>query len=112
MAQARERHAEARKLLASGIDPMAERKAGKTAVRVSSENSFASVTACWLEHWSEGKSPRHVEYTRRRLETNILPLLGDRQIAEIEAAQVVEMVRGLGERGARDIAKRTMETTG
>jgi integrase len=112
LATARERHAEARKLLATGIDPMAQRKAEKTAERVASENSFASIAAQWLEHWQHGKSPRHVDSTRRRLDANILPALGVRPIAEIEAPELVGMVKAIEQRGARDIAKRALETTG
>lgn len=41
---ARECHAEARKLLASGIDPMAQRKAPKAQI----ENFFESVSLRWL----------------------------------------------------------------
>jgi hypothetical protein len=73
---ARERHAAARKLLASGVDPMAERKAEKAA-----ENSFQSVARLWLAHWQDGKSPRHVDYVKRRMEADILPCLGARPIA-------------------------------
>jgi hypothetical protein len=51
LAQARERHAEARKLLATGVDPMAQRKAEKTAEKIAVENSFQSVAAQWLAHW-------------------------------------------------------------
>jgi integrase len=109
---ARERHSDGRKLLAGGIDPMAHRKAQKTSERAASENSFASVSRQWLEHWQDGKSPRHVESTRRRLATNVLPSLGARSIAEIEAPEIVAMVRAIDARGARDIAKRAMETTG
>jgi integrase len=112
IAQARSRHAEGRHLLASGADPMAERKLAKTAERVATEHSFASVSAQWLEHWKDGKSPRHVDTTRRRLASNVLPLLGALQIAEIEAPDIVAMVRSIDGRGARDIAKRAMETTG
>jgi len=112
LALARERHGEARKLLATGIDPMAQRKADRTAERVASENSFASVAAQWLQHWRHGKSPQHVDSTRRRLAANILPTLGARPIAEIEAPEVVAMVRLIEARGARDIAKRALETTG
>jgi integrase len=112
LAQARERHAEARKLLATGTDPMAQRKAEKTAEQVSSENSFANVAARWLEHWQDDKSPRHVDSTRRRLASNILPILGSLQTAEIEATDVVAMVRAVEARGARDVAKRALETTG
>src|SRR5277367_3502049 len=71
---ARERHSEARKLLATGVDPMAERKAEKAAM----ENSFQSVATRWMEHWQQGKSPRHVDYVRRRMATDILPCLGTR----------------------------------
>jgi integrase len=112
LAQARERHSEARKLLAAGTDPMVQRMAEKTADRVSRENSFASVAARWLEHWQDDKSPRHVDSTRRRLAANILPGLGALQTAEIEAPDVVAMVRAVEARGARDVAKRALETTG
>jgi Arm DNA-binding domain len=112
LAQARDSHSEARRLLATGIDPMAQRKAEKTAERFASENSFANVTARWLEHWQEGKSLRHVDSTKRRLAANILPSLGARQIMEIEAPELVAMVKTIEKRGARDIAKRAFETTG
>jgi integrase len=112
LALARERHTEARKLLATGTDPMALRKVEKCAEQVANENSFASIAAEWLEHWQDGKSPRHVDSTRRRLDSNILPSLGSLQITQIEAPDVVAMVRTIEARGARDIAKRAMETTG
>jgi integrase len=105
---ARERHGEARKLLATGIDPMAERKAERAAV----ENSFQYVARLWLAHWQDGKSPRHVDYVKRRMDADILPCLGTRPIAEIEAPELVAMTKAIEERGARDIAKRALETTG
>ena len=105
---ARERHAEARKLLAAGADPMAERKAEKAA----SENSFQSVARLWLAHWQDGKSPRHVDYVKRRIEADILPCLGVRPIAMIEAPELVAMTKAIQDRGACDIAKRALETTG
>jgi integrase len=109
---ARERHAEARKLLATGLDPMAQRKAAKAAEKAAIENSFQSITSLWLEHWQDGKSPRHVEYIKRRMEADILPCLGARPIAEIEAPELVEMAKIIEQRGARDIAKRALETVG
>jgi site-specific recombinase XerD len=53
-----------------------------------------------------------VDSTRRRLASNILPSLGSLQIAEIEAPDIVAMVRAVEARGARDVAKRALETTG
>jgi integrase len=112
LALARSRHSEARQILATGIDPMAQRKAEKTAEEVASQSSFASIADQWLEHWREDKSIRHVETTRRRLEANVFPTLGPRPITEIEAPDVVALVRLIEARGARDIAKRAMETIG
>jgi integrase len=91
---------------------MALRKIEKTADQVANENSFANIAARWLEHWQGGKSPRHVDSTRRRLDSNILPSLGTLQISQIQAPDVVTMVRTIEARGARDVAKRAMETTG
>jgi integrase len=112
LAMARERHSEGRRLLATGVDPMAQRKAVKTAERVASENSFARVAAQWLEHWQDGKSPRHVDSVKRRMVADILPCLGARPIAEIEAPEIVALAKAIEKRGARDIAKRALETAG
>src|SRR5208283_31828 len=109
LALARGRHVEARKLLATGVDPMAQRKAGKTAEKVAVENSFQSVYGLWLDHWQDGKSPRHVDSVRRRMAADILPCLGPRPIAEIEAPELVAMASAIQDRGARDIAKRALE---
>jgi integrase len=109
---ARERHTEARKLLATGIDPMAQRKAEKTAAKLSSATSFASIAAEWMEHWKDGKSLRHVEYVKRRMAADILPQLGERAVTEIEAPALVAMAKIIAQRGASDIAKRALETTG
>ena len=105
---ARERHTAARKLLATGKDPMAQRKAEKAAV----ENSFQNIAKLWREHWQNGKSPRHVDYVKRRMDADILPCLGTRPIAEIEAPELVAMTKAIEKRGARDIAKRALETVG
>jgi integrase len=112
LARARERHAQQRSILAEGIDPMARKKAVKTAVRIATENSFASVAGRWLEHWKDDKSARHVDSTQRRLASNILPTLGALQMDEIQAPAIVAMVRTIEARGARDVAKRALETTG
>jgi integrase len=65
-----------------------------------------------MEHWQDGKSPRHVDYVKRRMEADILPCLGARPIAEIEAPELVAMTKAIEARCARDIAKRALETTG
>ena len=90
----------------TGIDPMAQRKDEK----IATENSFQNIASFWVEHWQDGKSPRHVDSTKRRLTADILPSLGARPIDEIEAPELVAMTKALEQRGARDIAKRALET--
>ena len=99
---ARECQAVGRTLLATGIGPIARRKVENAAERVASGNSFASIVTKWLEHWQDGKSPRHVDSTRHRLKAIILPTLGFRPIAQFEAPE--------RKREARDIAKRALES--
>jgi hypothetical protein len=50
LAVVRARHAEGRRLLATGVDPMEERKAQKNAEKAAVENSFQTVANRWLEH--------------------------------------------------------------
>jgi hypothetical protein len=46
------------------------------------------------------------------MEVDILPCLGARPIAAIEAPELVAMTKVIEQRGAGDIAKRALETTG
>ena len=112
LADARERHAFARRLLASGIDPMAQRKAEKKAVRDSNELPFRVIASKWHEHWKDGNSAHHVKATWSRLQANVFPAMGDRLITEIEAPEIVALVKTIQDRGKLDIAKRALETTG
>src|SRR4051812_14680705 len=67
LVDARQRHVAARRLLASGIDPMAARKAEKVASATADPHSFRTVALAWWEHWRTNKSKRHADTTRRRL---------------------------------------------
>lgn len=112
LVDARERHAAARKILAAGVDPMAKRKADKAARMISNANSFQTVAKLWLEHWKIDKSTQHVGTTERRLEANVFPHLGIRPVGEIEAPELVSMVKAIEARGVGDLARRALETTG
>jgi len=112
LAKARELHGDARSLLAAGIDPMAEKKARKNENNVASKNSFQTIALMWLAHWREGKSARHATTVQQRMESDILPALGARAIDKIEAPEVAQMVKAIQDRGAGDIARRALQTTG
>jgi integrase len=116
--EARERHSEARKALADGIDPMAERKAEVEAKQKEAEarqreaeNSFENVAREWWKWWLIGKSPRHADTTMRRMEADVFPAYGHKSINEVTAADVRQLMIAVEKRDARDVAKRIHETT-
>jgi integrase len=112
LAEARERHLAARKRLANGADPMAERLADKIAVKAETEHTFEKIAELWLEHWRGNKSARHSATTRNRLRGNVYPVLGSRSIAEIEPMELVQLAKGVESRGASDMAKRILQVVG
>jgi integrase len=48
----------------------------------------------------------------RRMRADLLPVLGPRQVARIDAADVVEMAKAIDARGAHETARRSLEVTG
>jgi integrase len=112
LADARVRRDAARKKLAAGIDPMAERMAEKTAVKVATEHTFEKIAELWLEHWKGNKCTRHSETTKNRLKGNVYPVLGERPIAEVEPMELVQLAKDIEARGASDMAKRILQIVG
>jgi hypothetical protein len=112
LVDAREHHAAARKLLASGVDSMAKRRDDKLASAIDDSKSFRTIALLWFDHWKAEKSKQHVDATRRRLESNVFSLLGPCPITAIEASTLVMMVKTIEARGVGDLAKRALETTG
>ncbi|MGE0430188.1 tyrosine-type recombinase/integrase [Hydrogenophaga sp.] len=93
LAQARDKVDEARKHLANGSDPMATRKSDKIARRLAVEDTFAAVAKKWWESWKAARSDSHTVYVWRRLEADVFPAIGTRPIAEIEAPELVAMMK-------------------
>ncbi len=110
LAQAREKRLEARKLLAQGVNPSEHRKTVKRDLQKAAENNFEAVAKAWLEQWRVGKSERHVGYTERRLAADVYPRLGHRAIADLQALELVQVVKGIAARGAVDLALRIHQT--
>lgn len=107
---ARSLHAEARRLLASGVNPMEQRRAEKATAKGRNELPFRQVAAQWHDHWKAANSAHHVKATWSRLETNVFPLLGSRPITEIKPSEVVAVLKSIQVQGKLDIAKRALET--
>lgn len=109
--QARDARDEARRLLSAGTDPMAERKSIKIARRMSIEKTFASVARAWWESWKTARSDNHTVYVMRRLEADVFPAIGQRPVDEIDAPELVRMMKAIEARGALDVAKRALQTS-
>lgn len=111
LAEARDALAVARKQLAAGADPMAQRKADKLAKQFAADNSFQTVALLWWEQWRNAKSPRHADDVHKRLKADVFPAIGKRPVSEVQAPELVAMVKGIAARGALDIAKRALQTS-
>ncbi|MCE4553604.1 tyrosine-type recombinase/integrase [Roseateles cellulosilyticus] len=112
LAQAREKREEVRKLLATGVDPMGQRRDTKIAQQIAMEDSFEAIARQWWDRWKSARSARHADYVKRRLEADVFPIIGHRPVAALEAAELVSMMKRIEARGALDIAKRSMQTCG
>jgi hypothetical protein len=115
LGQARELLLGARKTLAAGVDPMAERKAEAEtkqkeieARQRESETSFDTVPRKWWAWWSIGKSPRHAETLMNRLEADVLPAIGHLPVDSVEPRHIREILLTVETRGASDVAKRAL----
>ena len=112
LAEARDKRDQLRKLIANDIDPVQSQKAAKEAKKLAQTNSFEAVARTWFEGWKAARSPRHADYVIRRLEADVFPLIGSRPVSEIQAPELVKMMKAIQRRGALDIAKRCYQMTG
>ena len=117
--EARELHFAAKKLLATGVNPMAERKAEAEAkheeakaVQRETENSFEKVARKWWAWWSIGKSPRHAETLMNRLEADVFPVIGHLPIDAVQTTHIRDIMLTVETRGASDVAKRAHQSIG
>lgn len=101
---ARERRHEARKLVAQGIDPAAVRKDEKTGKATRKKNTFELLAREWLQHTEGDRSSQTHKKFSRFLELDVYPKLGERPVAEIEAPELLEVVRLVEARKAFDVA--------
>lgn len=114
--QARERCQEARKLLASGTDPMVQRHADKLAVLAEQAaettpiDTFESVAREWHNHWKANRSDSHVGQVLRRFEADVFPAIGAKPVDQIKARDLIDVMKAIQARGAIDVAARALQT--
>ena len=125
LAAARVRRNEARQLVAAGVDPSATRRTERRveaaqaratrleAAGLPGPGTFEHVAREWLTNVHGAKvSPGHAERTRIRFEQDAFPWIGRRPIAELEAPEVLAVLRRVIARSAIETAHRLKDACG
>lgn len=125
LAQARAKRDDARRQVAGGTDPGSVRKAGKAAqadavkaqalqeAGFAPAGSFEAVAREWLATVHAVKvSEGHHERTRIRLEQDAFPWIGRRALGEIDAPELLAVLRRIEARGAIETAHRVKDACG
>jgi integrase len=112
LVDAREKRDTARRQIAKGIDPSAILKAQRAAKVAEAEGSFEAVAREWYAAKSPTWSASHAETVIGRLKLDVFPRLGARPIGEINAPELLRMLRGIESRGALETAHRVRTICG
>ncbi|MFL0796333.1 MAG: integrase arm-type DNA-binding domain-containing protein [Cellvibrionaceae bacterium] len=107
--QARDKREEARKLLSDGIDPSDHKKAHKAAQHLEANNNFEAVANEWyskkLPSWAEATAKKQ----RAILDTDLIPYLHHRPVADIETWELVAVLDRIVARGAVGTAQKARQ---
>ncbi len=102
LSEARKLRSEARALVTKGIDPIKEKQGKKRERESAQENTFKKIAQEWYENQNDLADKTKYLYMRR-LELDILPLIGEMPISEIKPKEILDLVlrpmenRGVGE---------------
>lgn len=109
LAEARERAAEARRLLAEGINPGEAKKEAKLAAQVASANAFEVIASEWHEKQLPRWTPGHAARIMDSLVKDVFPHLGRVNVAELTAPKILACVQKIEKRGAVETAGRVLQ---
>ena len=112
LAKARDRRKDAREQLADGIDPSVSKRAAKFARLEEGENTFQAIGREWFDKNAPRWSKSHRDRSKRLLEKDLYPWLGSRPVAEIDAPELLRVIRRIESRGALDTAHRALQYCG
>lgn len=106
---AREDHVDARKLLANGSDPGAMKQSQKRQAKLSAVNSFEVIAREFHAMKAPIWTVHHATDWINTLEREVFPKLGHRPITEIEAPDVLDILRTIEARGAFEVRGRVLQ---
>jgi integrase len=106
LAAARTKRDDAKKLLASGIDPSTQRKLDKIAAAVAAANTFGAIAAEYLERLKEKNSAETTIIKNRWLLEDLAAPLKNRPISSISPAEILIILQKIEKSGRRESARR------
>lgn len=114
LSMTRERRDAARRLLADGKDPSAERQAEKRAREAAGKNTFEVIARSYLAQLARkvrtGKgSIKTYKKAKWMLETFIFPALGNRPVTAITASELLVELKKIEMKGLNETARRTKQ---
>lgn len=112
LADARERRAESRRQLAQGRNPSEVRQEDKRQVILKNSNTFELVAREWHKTRLHKWTPLHAGKIMRAFEIDIFPSLGSKPIADIKPFELLDALRKVESRGARETAHRLLQNLG
>lgn len=108
--EARAKRDELRKQVAGGIDPSDLRKAEKLVK--AGMDSFEFVAREWHSKHKVNWSESHASRTLTRLQNDVFPWLGKKNIGEIKPPELLQVLRRVESRGALETAHRIHQVCG
>lgn len=112
LAEAREKREIARKQVANGIDPIEERKVQKLTQKLSTENSFESVSREWHATKADRWTVAYREEIIKTFEQDVFPYIGKRPIGDIKPLELLEVLRHIEKRGALEKTRKVRQRCG
>lgn len=106
LGDARSKRDEARKLLAAGVDPSAQRKQEKISAAVSASNAFGAIAAEVIGNKEANEAASSTLSKNRWLLENLARPLANRPISEITAAEILDLLKRIKKSGRRETARR------
>ena len=107
--EAREAAGDARRKLASGVDPGQLKKREKQQRLLDSDNTFAVLAWEWYQQQRGTWTADHAARVWGRLKDDVLPALGENPIITIQPQDIIAVVRKIEQRGALDVASRVLQ---
>ncbi|MBZ7444514.1 tyrosine-type recombinase/integrase [Klebsiella grimontii] len=109
LAEARQKRADAKKVLAAGGDPGQEKQEEKQAKEQAVANSFERLAMEWHSHKSTSWSEGYAEHLLTYLKKDIFPFIGQKAITDISQVEMLNVLRKMEQRGVLDKLKKTRQ---